>query len=344
MRYIITDKLQDAWSGGVYYDLEAQVPLGETELTDLPDFEATHLGVVTYMTATADLPTGTPVAHVVVEAGGTAVLSSTLRAGYETAEGLFDPASVVHGQALVIHNWRDNPSGSDYLAVLDFGKVIRPSRIRIRSLLPDSEAAHVVLRGMSLIDSRTETSISISVNPALRLVHSGDVKVYENLAALRRAFVVHGSRTIEGDVGAIAILRDPSFDPSRQVVLTGTSASEGESFAYSGTEASEVKILRYRAERIDIKATLPCPGYLVLTDACYPGWQAQIDGAPAPILCADIYFRAVALDAGEHTITVQYRPRSVCLGLAMGGAAWLGWVIALTMLALKAGRKHRNLV
>ncbi len=344
VRYVITDKLQDAWSDGVYYDLEAQVPLGETELTNLPDFEATHLGVVTYLTATVGLPAGTPVAQVVVEAGDTAILSSTLRAGYETAEGLFGPASVVHGRAIVIHNWRDNPSGNDYLAILDLGKVIRPSRIRIRSLLPDSEAPHVMLRGMSLIDSRTETSISISVNPALRLVHSGDVKVYENLAALRRAFVVHGSRTIDGDVGAIALLRDPGFDPSRQVVLTGTSKSEGKSFAYSGTEASEVKLLRYGAERIEIKATLESPGYLVLTDAFYPGWQAEIDGTPAPILCADIYFRAVALDAGEHTVTMQYRPQSVFHGLAIGGAAWVGWVIALAMLALQAGRKHRNLV
>jgi hypothetical protein len=197
---------------------------------------------------------------------------------------------------------------------------------------------------MSLIDSRTGTSISISVNPALRLVHSGDVKVYENLSALRRAFVVHDSRTIEGDVGAIALLRDPGFDPSQQVILKGTSESEGESFAYSDTEAPELKLLRYGTERIDIKATLPSPGYLVLTDAFYPGWQAQIDGAPAPILCADIYFRAVALDAGEHTVTYQYRPRSVFDGLAIGGAAWVGWVIALAMLALQAGRKHRSLV
>ncbi len=61
----------------------------------------------------------------------------------------------------------------------------------------------------------------------------------------------------------------------------------------------------------------PTPGLLVLTDTYYPGWEADIDGTPAPIIKADWAFRAVALPAGTHTVTMTYEPVSVTMGIAV---------------------------
>ncbi len=330
VKYVVTDKTQDVWIDGVFYDLEHTVPLGEVALTGLPAFETTHLGIVSYLTGTADLPDGTPVARVTVTGTEGAVLSVTLRAGEHTAEGLYGIRPAAHRQARVGHRWRDDDRGSDYVALLDLGQAVQPKTIAIHSLLP-GEKIH--LRGMTLIDDRTGTSRTLSVDPAYRWVHSGDVKIYQNLAVLPRAFAVYQARVIPGDEQALALLRDPAFDPGREVIL-----AEGEALAAEGERAT-VEIVAYEPERVQLEARLDAPGYLVLTDAYYPGWTAEVDGQPAPIRRADLYFRAVALEAGEHQVTFRYRPASVRLGLGVGLAAWLVWGLALAVALRRIGRK-----
>lgn len=345
VRYAITDKLQDAWHEGIYYDLEAQAQLGEAELLDVPSFQATEIGVVSYLTGAADLPTGTPVAEVVVEAGDTTVLCAELRAGRETAAGEYDATTTAHNRALSIHTWRDNPSGNDYLARLPLERPCRPTTIRVRSLLPDGDGARVVLRGISLIDARTGTSVSVSIDPNLKLVHSGDVKVYENRAALPRAFIASQAQVTEDDAEAVALMMKPGFDPAQQVILAAASSAKGsEAPSGAGTVPPPVEVLLYDPERVELRASLSVPGYLVLTDAYYPGWQAEVDGRAVPILRADVYFRAVELDAGEHTVTFQYSPQSVLWGMVVGGAAWICWAAALAVSGLRAGRKRSSRV
>ena len=65
------------------------------------------------------------------------------------------------------------------------------------------------------------------------------------------------------------------------------------------------------------------PGYVVLTDAWYPGWQAELapletadEGASEelPVLRADLLFRAVPVEPGSWRLTFTYRPRSLYLG------------------------------
>jgi hypothetical protein len=345
VRYVITDKMQDIWRNGVYYDLEHRVPLGELELTDLPDFEATQLGVVTYLTGTAGLPNGTPVAEIVIEASDQTAFTTTLRAGHDTAEGLYD-TSVAHQRASVVHHWRENGSGNDYLAMYNLEQAVSPSRIVVRSLLPREGAAQVVLRGLSLVDSRTGTSRSISIIPTLPLVHSGDVKVYENLAVLPRTFFVHEARVTPSDAQALQWLSDPAFDPSREVVLSSEPASpRGTQAPLQATEGlSDTQVIRYNQEQVLIRSSQKYPGYLVLTDAYYPGWKATVDGTPVPILRGDIYFRAIALDAGDHTIAFQYSPPAASWGFSLGGAWWLAWALAVAVAAWRAGRGRQSRV
>lgn len=71
------------------------------------------------------------------------------------------------------------------------------------------------------------------------------------------------------------------------------------------------------------------PGYLLLTDAYYPGWTATVDGQPVLIMRADVMFRAVALPVGAHQAAFTYAPRSVTVGLWISGAAWAGLLVVL---------------
>jgi hypothetical protein len=335
VKYVITDKTQDVWIDDVFYDLEHTSPLGAVTLTEIPDFQATDLGLVSYLTGTAKLADGVPAAQVSITTNLGTVITRTLLVGEHTAEGLYRDETTAHRQARVGHHWRDNDRGYDYISVLHLGQASRPTAISFRSLLPTGQ---VQLRGLTLIDARTGTSRSISVNPAYRLVHSGDTKIYENLTLLSRAFVVHQAKRIENDRAALEAMLSPDFDPAREIIL-----SEG-SELHAESKYTDVAITAYEPEQIQIRAELDTPGYLFLSETAYPGWEALVDGQPAPIYRADIYFKAVALDAGKHQITFRFNPSSIRIGLTISGLAWLSWCLFFAITITHIGRKAKSSV
>jgi hypothetical protein len=78
-----------------------------------------------------------------------------------------------------------------------------------------------------------------------------------------------------------------------------------------------------RPERVVAELTTSFPGVLVLADLHYPGWLAEENGKPLPILRADGWFRAVSLPAGEHRVVFRYRPISFYAGAAASALALL---------------------
>lgn len=79
-------------------------------------------------------------------------------------------------------------------------------------------------------------------------------------------------------------------------------------------------------------------GYLVLSDAFFPGWEAVIDGKLQPILPADIALRAVRLSGDEREVVFRYRPFSFRLGLF---GSLVGATIALLRAMRRRGVEHR---
>ena len=84
-----------------------------------------------------------------------------------------------------------------------------------------------------------------------------------------------------------------------------------------------------------LHADVKRPAFLVLADAAFPGWEATVDGVPAPVLQANLMFRAVALEPGAHEIVFAYRPTSWRWGLIISVAnAWrAGAPVPLDLLA-----------
>jgi hypothetical protein len=341
VKYVITDKLQDVWLDDVFYDLEHTTPIGKVSLNDLPSFEATHLGIVSHLSGAEHVADGMPVAQVTVTSTEGLVISKTLHAGQHTAEGLYRAGRAAHRQPLIGHHWKDQPEGNDYLAVQDLGRPLQPETITLRSLLPRGGPGSLNLRGLTLIDRRTGTSRTISVDPEYRLVHSGDVKIYENLTVQPRAFVVHNASLAGNDKEVLERLSDPEFDPAREVVLS----QDHGAIEFEGHDAqATVRVLAYEPERIRLGVTLQQPGYLVLTDTNFPGWRAEVDGQDVPILRADLYFRAVALSHGSHEVVFHYRPVSAQLGLGISLLAVLLWMVVGVTTAIMTGRRSTTIV
>ncbi len=84
-----------------------------------------------------------------------------------------------------------------------------------------------------------------------------------------------------------------------------------------------------RNNRLELEVETNFPGVLIVAEAWYPGWQAQVDGNVVPILPVDGVFRGVELGAGTHEVRFTYHASSLrwgalisllCLGLFLTGA------------------------
>ena len=91
----------------------------------------------------------------------------------------------------------------------------------------------------------------------------------------------------------------------------------------SGDAQAGIQIVRQKPDRLEVQVETSHPGYLVVADVWYPGWGASVDGRAADLHQVDYLFQAVGVPAGNHQISIFYRPVSVYLGAAVSSAAWL---------------------
>ena len=76
----------------------------------------------------------------------------------------------------------------------------------------------------------------------------------------------------------------------------------------------------------------PADGVVVINQAWYPGWIAEVDGARSPIWRANGFVRAVPITAGSHHVELRFEPRDAwtrwwLLGTWLATLAWaLAWI------------------
>ena len=85
---------------------------------------------------------------------------------------------------------------------------------------------------------------------------------------------------------------------------------------------------------LELTVTAGPAGYLVLADTWLPGWSAEIDGVPNPVVRGNLWMRTVRLPAVACTVRFHYSPPGLLPGLLSSLAALLamiaGGVIAIS--------------
>jgi len=172
----------------------------------------------------------------------------------------------------------------------------------------------------------------------LRAVGSFEtVNVFENHAAVPRAFGVYRVEVVAEPEAQRKRLLDPSF-PYRESVILEKDPDRGPRPDPAPDRAPEV---RWKHEspggaEVRLEVDFPAAGWLVLLDNFYPGWTAEVDGERVGVLRADYTFRAVPVPAGRHEVVFRFRPGSLTLGLALSA---LGVILLVGFLA--AGLRRR---
>ena len=108
----------------------------------------------------------------------------------------------------------------------------------------------------------------------------------------------------DADAAATWLLR---ADEERTIALEPASGAAAVSGAPDGAAALE--IVTDEPGRFTARVSSEHPGWLVLTEAYYPGWRAWVGGAPVKVVRAFGIFQAVPVPAGTHLIEIAHRPR-----------------------------------
>jgi hypothetical protein len=89
----------------------------------------------------------------------------------------------------------------------------------------------------------------------------------------------------------------------------------------AGQTPATARIVSYENTKVSIEVEAPPGGgWVVLNDVWHPYWFAQVDGAPAPVLRANVLFRAVAVPEGRHQVEFRFEPlKGLWRRLARGG-------------------------
>lgn len=164
-------------------------------------------------------------------------------------------------------------------------------------------------------------------------LYAQDVRLYAVPKPLPRAFAVPRARSVD-ERGAVEAVLDPTFDPRTEVLLdrdiTVSPMAAGKTFR------GFCRIRERHADRVVVDAELTEPGFVVLLDGYSSGWEATIDGVPAPVYRANIAFRAVPVPAGGHRVTLTYRPVALRAGLTLSA------LTALVVIGLLTTRGRRE--
>jgi len=140
----------------------------------------------------------------------------------------------------------------------------------------------------------------------------GDWAIYEYTKSLPRAFLASSYIKETDNQKTADLIYDPQVNLREQLILT-----QDPPLALTDDPNETTDISEYRPTKITIRTSSQTNQLLFLSDTYYPGWKAAIDGQPAPVLRADLAFRAVPVPAGDHQVVMTYFPDSFRNGLVI---------------------------
>jgi len=220
-------------------------------------------------------------------------LEYPVRVGLETAEWAYMRSDVSravrHSLAPIASTFSarsgfppEEHAGHTYLARFTLAS---PARIESLRIMPQFPEAYLRIEQIRFVTSDGREHLAsdlLGLGEHAIVYRSEDAVVYENRSVWPRAYTV----------------------PLRHVSLgDGTASLE---VNLSANALGSVDFLVYEAQRVRLECAVEQNALLVLADMAYPGWQARVDGAGAPIMTVDGLFRGLLLTPGQHIVVFEY--------------------------------------
>ncbi|MBM2811403.1 MAG: YfhO family protein, partial [Chloroflexi bacterium] len=148
----------------------------------------------------------------------------------------------------------------------------------------------------------------------------------------RRALV------LDDDAALRAMATDPAVARRETVILSPDSNPPGEEAP--GTPSTFVQRPGTPEQLAYQRASGSGGGYLLISDAWFPGWRAEADGRETIVERANVHFKAVWVPAGASSVVVRYDPELIRRGAGVSLAAV---ILSLAILAVSVVNRRRPL-
>lgn len=318
---------------------------------------ATEIGIVSAMACSANIPDGTPVMQVFVNDRKDGAEGKLILAGRDTSEWAYDCDDVLplmqHRRTPIFESSTISRQSSracevhSYLTIVGLDEVEKVRTLEFQWL---NTGPVINVGKISLSDPVNGKSYPIALIEALLgdttrwrpVEETGETIVYENLRAMKRAWLVSDVVSLEPDdiLNVIKTSQLPdgrTFDPSKTVLV-----EDRIDFEEHHDENSMAKVKTVTDNIVVVETKSENPAILVLSDTSYPGWEATIDGIETDMLRANYVLRAVVLPRGEHIVKFEFRPKRFYVGAGITGVAVSGLVIVGTFKIWGKMRNSRN--
>lgn len=156
-----------------------------------------------------------------------------------------------------------------------------------------------------LHDSRLRLvgEVPLKATPRLKLY------VYQNEMVLPRLYFARQPMFFAGSQNQLLqhVAAEQNFALHTWIECASCAGSSTLAHAGNGT----VTVARYAPGEVQVSATTPTGGWLVFGESALPGWQASVDGTPAPLYTANYLFQAVYVPKGAHQVSFVYQDVAV---------------------------------
>ncbi len=136
--------------------------------------------------------------------------------------------------------------------------------------------------------------------------------IYENRSVLPRFFLVGRVEQARGLQDALHIMHSADFDPAHTAVVEARVPPRLDAQA-----GGSVRTISYTDRELSLEVEATGDGFLVTSEAYYPGWRAWIDGREADLVLTNAAFRGLPVPAGRHHVRMRFEPRILWYGAAM---------------------------
>ena len=141
------------------------------------------------------------------------------------------------------------------------------------------------------------------------------------------ARLYYAAEVVDSDQWARELMDDPRFDEREKLVV-----QQAPSLPLSAPAADgSVGVVSFAPEEIVLEIETAENALLSLSLPDHPGWTADLDGEPVPILRAYAGLSAIEAPAGRHTLSLRFSPNSYRIGAVISAIVWSG----LALLALR---------
>lgn len=318
------------------------------------NFQAEALSIVTSLANAGDIPQGEAVAHLSVFTNDGRKLEYDLKAGVDTAEWAHERPDVkplIKHELAKIFDQNSGDANNSYPAYHYWTRFQFDQPAVVDHLVLESKAKQaemVVWRtGLYSLHPKQMFAVFARLPEHWRKVYDQDqIQIYENSRALPRLWLTPQAEAVtpEEALRRIRGEAEKPFDPRAVALLetpeVGLPAALRPGSANALSPQASARLTGYEPNALQVETNSDRPAVLVISEAHYPGWSAEIDGQPTALYTANYLLRGVLLPPGQHRVNLRYQAPAARSG-ALVSAVTLCFLLGLLWQARRKARQRQ---